>query len=115
MIDFPIELNTHLKALEGPYSIVLPTCKACVDSGCHIIVRSSRQNAVAKQARLNAEHEREVLRQEMAATKEASNVVTSSVNVPRGDEAQAAEHAEVELPQSSPRRSRRNNRNASPR
>jgi len=43
MLDSPIQLNTHLKAPEGPYSIVLPICKACIDSGCHIIVRSARR------------------------------------------------------------------------
>ena len=61
-------MNTHLKAPEGPYSIVLPICKACLDSGCHIIVRSARQNANAKQARLDADRAREVLRQENATS-----------------------------------------------
>jgi hypothetical protein len=66
MLDSPIEMNTHLKAPEGPYSLVLPICKACIDRGCHIIVRSARQNANAKQDRLDANHAREALRQEMA-------------------------------------------------
>ena len=48
MPDSPIGMNTNLKALEGPYFVVLPICKACVASGCHIIVRNARQNATAK-------------------------------------------------------------------
>jgi hypothetical protein len=66
MIDSSVKLNNHLKAPEGPYSIVLPICKACIDTGCHIIVRSARQNAIAKQARLDAVVAREVRRQEEA-------------------------------------------------
>ena len=53
-----VELHTHLKAPEGPYSVVLPICKACIESGCHIIVRHARQNATAKQARLDDERAR---------------------------------------------------------
>jgi len=46
----PIGSTTHLKALEGPYSIVLPKCKACTKSCCHVIVRSTRSNAKAMHA-----------------------------------------------------------------
>ena len=63
----PIELNTSLKAPEGPYSVVLPICKACLDSGCNIIVRSARQNAKAKHARLEAENARKLLDQDVDA------------------------------------------------
>jgi hypothetical protein len=84
LLNSTVGLNTHLKAPEGPYSIVLPICKECIYIGCHIVVHSARQNAVAKEARLDADHERKVLRQEMAVAKEASsNDVTASVNVPR--------------------------------
>jgi len=51
-IPLLVVLNTHLKAADGPYSVVLPICKACLDSGCQIIVRSARHNAKAKHARL---------------------------------------------------------------
>lgn len=63
----PIELNTSLTAPEGPYSVVLPICMACLDSGCNIIVRSARQNAKAKHARLEAENARKLLEQDVDA------------------------------------------------
>ena len=116
MLDSHVELHTHLKAPKGPYSIVLPICKACLDSGCHIIVRHARQNATAKQAKLDAERARGTLRQERATTssaKDASNGVAPSV-VAGGEEEQVAEEVEEERA-TAPRRSRRNTRNASPR
>ena len=42
MLDSHVELHTHLKAPEGLNSIVPPICKACLDNGCHIIVRHAR-------------------------------------------------------------------------
>ena len=71
MPDFHVELNTQLKAPEGPYSVVLPICKSCIDNGCHIIVRDARQKAAAKQASLEARHARKVSRQERTLVEEA--------------------------------------------
>ncbi len=56
--DSPIELNSSLKALIGPYSVVLPICKAYLDDGCNIIVRAASQNTNAKQARMELENAR---------------------------------------------------------
>jgi len=115
ILDSPFELHTHLKAPEGPYSIVLPICKACLDSGCHIIVRNARQKANAKHARLiGCRPCKKVLRQEMATGKDASNDLVTSVAVADDEEVQPIEEAEEEHT-TSPRRSRRNTRNASPR
>ncbi len=49
--DSPIELNSSLKALFGPYLAVLLICKACLDDGYNILVLAARQNAIAKQAK----------------------------------------------------------------
>ena len=111
--DSPIELHTHLKSPKEPYSIVLPICKAYLDSGGHIIVRNSRQHANAKQARLDADRARQVLRQEMATAKDASNGVVSSVAYANDYEVQLIEEAEEEHA-TAPRSSRSNTRNASP-
>ncbi len=92
--DSPFELNNQIKAPEGPYSVVLPICKSCIDSGCHIIVRAARQNAASKQANLEAKEAREVLRQEQT----------------RVEEAEATEIVSEEPETSKPRRSRRNTR-----
>jgi hypothetical protein len=113
MLDSPIEMNTHLKAPEGPYSLVLPICKACIDSGCHIIVRSGRQNANAKQARLDASRAREVLRQEKALGEDSPNDVSTAAVV--NEEAQATGVAEDQHDALPPRRSRRKTRTSSPR
>ncbi len=59
-----MELNTNLKHQEGPYSVVLPVCKACLENGCNIIVRAARQNAQAKQATIDDMAAREAGRQE---------------------------------------------------
>ncbi len=50
---------------------MLPICKSCIDSGCHIIVRAARQNAANKQANVEAKQAREVLRQEHTRVDEA--------------------------------------------
>ena len=61
VLDSPVVMNTHLKAPAGPYSIVLPICNVCIDSGCPIIVRSAR-NSKLKQARLlEHQHGREAI------------------------------------------------------
>ncbi len=41
----PVELNSHLKAPEGPYYVMLPTCMICLENSCNIIVRTAKQNA----------------------------------------------------------------------
>jgi hypothetical protein len=46
--DSPVELNSSLRAPDGPYSLVFRVCKICLDNGSHIIVRGTRQNAQAK-------------------------------------------------------------------
>ena len=94
MPDSPVELNNQLKAHEGPYFVVLPICKSCIDSSCHIIVRAARQNAASKQANLEAKQAREILRQEHT----------------RVEEAKATEVVGEEPRTSKPRRSRRNTR-----
>ena len=58
--DSPAEFNYSLKAPHGPYYIVLPSCKMRLDNGCHIIVHGVRQNAQAKQDKLDAQTVREV-------------------------------------------------------
>ncbi len=62
----PVELNPSLKAPIGPYSVVLPICKACLDDGYNIIVRAARQNANAKQAKIQIENARELAREELS-------------------------------------------------
>ena len=87
-----------------PYSIVLPICKACIDCGGHIILRSASQNANAKEAKLDTDHAREVLIQENADVGEVSNGVV--VGIIFGlEEAQATEYVEEEHRTSTPRHS----------
>ncbi len=74
----PLNVNASHKAPEGPHSIVLPICEECMDKGLHIIVRAARQNAEAKQARLNSQAAREALRQEKAAEEAFPRNVASS-------------------------------------
>ena len=103
LTDSVIEMNTHRKAPKGPYSVMLPICKACMDGGCRIIVRNSRQNDTAKQAKLDAKHAREVARQEHAVVEDASNVVVED-----------ASNVVVDVATSNPRRSRRHTRTLAP-
>ena len=91
--ESPVEINTSLRAPEGPYSVVLPICQACLLDGCHIIVRQARQNARAQQAMLEAAASREGTRQDKVVD-EAPAIV---------DEASAAACAQP--------KSRRNKRN----
>ena len=60
----PVELNSNLEYREGPYYVLLPVCKVCLQNDCNIIVRATRQNALAKQARIDVEATKEVGRQE---------------------------------------------------
>jgi hypothetical protein len=85
----------------------------CINSGCHIIVRPARQNPSARQARLDAKHAREVLRQEKALGEDSPNVISFAGVV--DEEAQATGLAEEQHDTRSPRRSRRNTRTSSPR
>ncbi len=55
-----VEVNSFLKARDGPYYLVLRPYKICHDKGCHIIERGSRHNAQAKKDKLDAYSEREV-------------------------------------------------------
>jgi hypothetical protein len=62
---YPIDLNTSLKAPEGPYPVFFPICMAYLDSGCNIFVRSARQNARPKHARLEADNYGKLLEQDL--------------------------------------------------
>jgi hypothetical protein len=96
---FPdIELNSTLKAPDGPYSVVLPICKMCLDNGCHIIVRGARQNAEVKQAKLDIKAAREARRQEKDV--ESKRAATS---------AEARKEAREEAPSATPSKSRKRN------
>ena len=75
----PNELNTALKAHNEPYSAVLPIYKACLDSGCNIVVRAARQNAKAKHARMEVDRDREALRAELFAVDEAREVAAATM------------------------------------
>ena len=55
----PVELNSNLEYPEGPYSIVLHVSKVCLHNGCNIIEHAARQNALAKQVRIDVEATRE--------------------------------------------------------
>jgi len=70
--DSPVQLNSNLKAPEGPYSIVLPVCKVCLENGCNIIVRAARQNAEAKQSRIDAAVATETGRKERVVVEAAA-------------------------------------------
>ena len=58
--------------------MVLPICKACLDSGSNIVVRAARQNAMAKHARMEVDSDREALRAEVLAADEAREVATAT-------------------------------------
>jgi hypothetical protein len=83
VFNSPIELNTSLKAPEGPYSVVLPICKACMESGCNIVVRSARQNAKAKHARMDLDKDREALHAEVLEVEEASEAPAPTTTLPK--------------------------------
>ncbi len=93
VFELPIDLNIHLKAPEGPYSVVLPICKACIDGGCHIIVRAARANATAMQDRLDRENNRETVAAstatraaaEAAATAAATSATTTTSTPPEAE------------------------------
>ena len=117
-MDFVL-LHGNPADLEHPYyahifrqgtNFVLLICKACIDSGCHIITRRARQNTANKQTRLDAERARGVLRQGRGIGDDASH---GDVGVVGDEEAQVVEEAE-DQPQTAPRRPRRNTGNDSP-
>ena len=58
--------------------MVLPICKACLGSGCSIVVRAARKNAKAKHARMEVDRDREALRAEVLAADEAREVSTTT-------------------------------------
>ena len=63
---------------DGPYSVVLPACKMCLDNGCHIIVRGARQNAQAKQDKLDAQATRDAARQTNVMASEGAATVAEA-------------------------------------
>ena len=63
----PVMMHPSLKAPAGPYYVVLPVCKECLDGGCQIIARNARQNADSKKNKLGAEAARKAARLEKAA------------------------------------------------
>ena len=67
VFDSPVMMHPSLKAPAGPYSVVLPVCKECLDGGCQIIARNARQNAESKKNKLDAEAARKAARLEKAA------------------------------------------------
>ncbi len=74
--DSPVELNTTLKAPDGPYSIVLSICEECLANGCRVVVRAARQNAQAKQAKMDAKAARDARR------KGVDNIVDNAAPIP---------------------------------
>ena len=74
--DSPVELNTALKAPDGPYSIVLPICEECLAKGCRVVVRAARRNAQAKQAKMDAKAARDARR------KGVDNIVDNAAPIP---------------------------------
>ncbi len=73
-----MKLNSSLKAPNGPYFVVLPACKMCLDNGCHIIVRGARQNAQAKQDKLDAQAIRDAARQAKVMANEGAAIVAEA-------------------------------------
>ena len=71
--------------VQGPYLVVLPICKACIESGCHVIVRSARVNAKAMHARLEQENAREAAKareaEAVASSLAASEATTTTSNI----------------------------------
>jgi len=67
--------------------MVLPMCKACMESRCNIVVRSARQNAKAKHAMMDLDRDREALRaetpiaEEVLAANEAREVATPTTTL----------------------------------
>ena len=66
---------------------IIPICKACMESGCHIVVRSARRNAKAKHARMDLDRDREAQRaeapnvEEVLATNEAREVAAPTTTL----------------------------------
>jgi hypothetical protein len=49
----PVELHSSLMAPGGPYFVMLLVCQTCLEHGRHVIVRAARQNARAKQDKID--------------------------------------------------------------
>jgi len=92
VFESPIDLNNQLNAPEGPYSVVLPICKACLKSGCHIIVRSARANAKAVQARLDRRFAKEV----DVAMQAKARACTSTTTLPNANASETMPASRVE-------------------
>jgi hypothetical protein len=80
--DSLVNLSASFKAPEDPYSIVLPIREECMDKGRHIIVRTAKQNAQAKQARFDTHVAGEALRREKEVEEVDARDVASSIAVP---------------------------------
>jgi len=80
--ESPISMNTHLKARNEPYSVVLPICRACSDGGCPIIVQSALNNAKAKEARLEKQNAREASSNRDATTIAAITIYAFATTAP---------------------------------
>ncbi len=74
-------MNSHLKALKGPYSVVLPACKVCLENGCNIIVRVAMQNAKAKQAMIDSAAAREAGRKERDDVEAVAKAIAHSAAI----------------------------------
>ncbi len=107
MFESPIDLNIHLKAPQGPYCVVLPIYKGCIDGGCHIIVRVNRANANAMQYRLVRENNRETTPTSTSteATTTATTVASVAIATSTPLEVKVQEATTTPLP-----RTRRNKR-----
>ncbi len=57
---------------------MLLICKACLESGCNIVVRAARWNAKAKHARMEVDRDRDALRAEVLAVDEAREVADAT-------------------------------------
>jgi len=115
--DYPVELiNTSLKAPDGPYSFVLPSCEQCLANGCHVVVRGARQNAQAKQAKLDAMVARAALSQEVevvgeaAHTKDVVDDTTTPSSVKKGRKRKANTTNSVVVPRTTRSKGAKNGR-----
>ena len=79
--ESPITMHSHLMAQNGgPYYIVLHICEVCIASGYHILVRGTRQNAEAKQAKIDAKKARDVARLEEATATAQANAMDAQAS-----------------------------------
>ena len=83
--DSPIELNSSLEAPIGPYSMVLPICRACLDECHNIIASAARLNANAKQTKMQFENGRELARAEVATAQILKRMASENVGFLEAD------------------------------